>query len=93
MDRAVDIFGHFGLPIDLDPDAQPVGYDDAGFPVFQGKTGQTYTTNMQGNALSGGMMDSIKAGVAAPGNALRGKPVTLGNVWNTAGLAQMGTRQ
>lgn len=106
MERAVDIFGHMGLPIDLDPDAQPVGYDDAGFPVFQGKTGQTYTTNMQGNALSGGgqkagfmdMLAAVPAGMAqslwdaveTPGNALRGEAVSLGDMWNTAGLVQVG---
>lgn len=100
---ARDAFGHGGLPMDLNPDDTPVGYDDAGMPVFRGRTGQTYYVKAQPQApaqsqgilsmlaaVPAGMAQSIWDAVSAPANAARGKAVTLEDVWNTAGMAQAG---
>lgn len=35
---------------------------------------------------------SLLSGFTAPGNALRGQPVTLGDVWETAGTAALGSQ-
>lgn len=85
MERALDFFGYGGLPMDLDPGAMPVGWDDAGMPMFRGNTGQIYTVG-QGKPNSG-----IMDGISAPMNALSGNAVTLGDAWNAAGMANNGS--
>jgi hypothetical protein len=40
--------------------------------------------------IGAGLLESVVDGVSAPGRALAGEPVTLGDVWSTAALAQAG---
>jgi hypothetical protein len=40
--------------------------------------------------IGSGLLDSVVSGVTAPGRALAGEPVTMGDVWDTAGLAAVG---
>lgn len=37
-----------------------------------------------------GILDTVVSGVTAPGRALAGEPVTLGDVWDTVGLVSLG---
>lgn len=41
-------------------------------------------------SIGQGVLDSVVSGVTAPGRALAGEPVTMGDVWDTAGLAVVG---
>lgn len=41
-------------------------------------------------SIGGGILDSVVSGVTAPGRALAGEPVTMGDVWDTAGLVSVG---
>ena len=40
--------------------------------------------------IGSGVIDAVVSGVTAPGRALAGEPVTMGDVWSTAGLAAAG---
>lgn len=40
--------------------------------------------------IGSGIVDSLVSGFTAPGRALAGEPVTVGDVWDTAGLAAAG---
>lgn len=84
---ARDAFGHGGLPMDLNPDDTPVGYDDAGMPVFRGRTGQVYHVSQQPTQPS-----SIWDMFTGPARAMSGKAVSLEDVWNAAGAAMTGSR-
>lgn len=41
-------------------------------------------------SIGSSIVDSAVSGVTAPGRALAGEPVTMGDVWDTAGLAAVG---
>lgn len=40
--------------------------------------------------IGSGILDSVVSGFTAPGRALAGEPVTMGDVWDTAGLVAAG---
>lgn len=40
--------------------------------------------------LAGGVVNGVWDGISAPGRALMGEPMTYGDVFNTAGMAQLG---
>ena len=87
-------------------EAQIIGYDEVGNPIYQDVLGHTYSVGPQPQRSrelerllglpddpqtpAGINLLGLLSGFTAPGNALRGQMVTVGDVWDTAGTASLG---